>query len=79
MFGDTFAFNPCVENEEIPDPPLGRKSPSESADFYRGGGEDTAFSCPLQLMTIRNNLVAIAEGLNDLNNLMLDQFFGNGS
>ena len=35
-----------------------------------------AFVCPLQPMTIRNNLIAVAEELDGLNHTLLDKIFG---
>lgn len=82
---DAFASNPCVGRKDlldvldtVPDPPLGCKpSPdSESADFYRGGGGEYVFNCPLQPMSIRNYLAEIAQDLDDVNRTMLDKAFG---
>ena len=82
---DAFTLNPCIGRKElfevldaVPDPPPGcKRSPnSESAEFYRGGGAEDVFNCPLQPMSIRNNLLAIADDLDDLNRTMLEKAFG---
>ena len=82
---DAFAVNPCIGKNDlfdvldaVPDPPPGcPPSPnSQSAEFYRGGGSEEAFNCPLQPMSIRNNLLSIAEELESFNCMMLERVFG---
>jgi len=80
--GDEFIQNPCVELRDllmvldrVPDPPPGCEPPSNTAEFYHNGDDEEAFSCPLVPMSIRDKLMDIAEGLNDLNRTMLNQAF----
>ena len=51
---------------------------SQSGEFYRDARPSNAFDCSLRLMTIRNNLLAAARQLDDLNRTMLDEAFGKG-
>ena len=83
---DAFALNTCVGSKDVfavldkvPNPPGCRPSPaSELAEFHRRGGSKDAFNCPLQPMSIRNNLVWVAKDMKDLNRTMLDKMFRKG-
>ena len=82
---DVFAYNPCVESKDlfavldrIPDPPPGCKPLPKSADWYSGGGDEDAFTCPLKPMTIRRMLANVAWGLSRHNDEMLRVHFGEG-
>ena len=83
--GDAFVRNPCLELrdmfevlDKIPDPPLGCKPPSNSAEWYYECGEYEVFSCPLVPMSIRNNLVDVSSKLEGVNRTLLDKTFGKG-
>ena len=78
-----FAVNPCVESRDlfvildsIPDPPPGCDPLPKSADWYYGGGDEDAFQCPLQPMTIRRRLADIADELERRSDELLQKFFG---
>ena len=82
---EAFVENPCVESKDlftvldkIPDPPPGCKPPPKAAEWYYEGGDENAFNCPLQPMTIRRRLADVAEELDEHNDVMLDKFFGKG-
>ena len=80
---EAFALNPCVGSKDlfavldaVPDPPPGCASLPESGIFYRGSGDGEPFDCPLRPISIRNNLIALADDLGDLNRALLDRIFG---
>jgi len=81
--GDAITLNPCVESKDlfavldkVPDHPPGCKPPPHSAEFYRYGDDRGVFECPLQPMTIRNNLVGVADEFDALNRKLLEKIFG---
>jgi len=80
---NAFAINPCVGSNDlfavldrVPDPPPGCPSLPNPGEFYRGYDDGDAFNCPLLPMSIRNSLIEIAEGLDDLRRASLDKIFG---
>jgi hypothetical protein len=82
---DAFVDNPCIKPndlfavlDKVPDPPPGCDPPPMPAEYYYEGGDEMAFNCPFQPMTIRNRLTDVAEELDALNNSVLHQFFANG-
>jgi hypothetical protein len=82
---EAFVNNPCIESkdllqvlDQIPDPPPGCEAPPLPAQFYYEGGDEDAFSCPFQPMTLRTKLTELAEVLDDLNDRMLNRFFAKG-
>ena len=79
---EAFCSNPCVGSDglfailnKVPDPPLGCKSLPDSGEFCYDACVKDAFKCLFQPMTIRNNLVGVAEELGKLNYKMLDEAF----
>jgi len=82
---EEFIRDPCVASKDlftvldkIPDPPPGCRPPSRSGEWYFEGGDEDAFNCPLQPMTIRRRLVEVAEDLANHNNATLRDLFGRG-
>ena len=62
--------------DKVPGPPPGCESRPCPAEYYRGGGDDDAFNCPLLPMSIRNHLTAVAENLDSISHTLLDDIFG---
>lgn len=84
--GRAFVDDPCIGSRDlfalldrINDPPTGCDPPPKSAEWYFEGGDENAFGCPLQPMTIRRRLSEIAEILAHTNKEMLKKFFGQNS
>jgi hypothetical protein len=82
---EAFIEDPSIKSKDlsgvldkVPDPPRGCKAAPMPAEFYSGGGNEEAFDCPFQPMTIRNRLASVAEELHRLNDRMVHQFFGKG-
>ena len=78
-----FASDPSFEYGEllslfdtIPDPPFGcAPSPHPAANFFFDHDE-SAFSCPLMQMSIRNTLVNLVHKLEEVNDSLVKKYFG---
>lgn len=81
--GDLFARNPCIECgdllrlfDAVRDPPIGCKPLPHPARRFFDDYDKSAFSCPLVQMSIRNTLAGLVSDLEEINDELLEEYFG---